>query len=117
MDTHRRLMIWREARCLIEDTYELTKALPHDERFTVTPQLRRAAWSVQNNIAEGHAKLGRRERRRFFDVSLGSLAEIDSMLGTLGRLYELDPELVAKIHEHRKRITAGIFAILRSPGR
>jgi four helix bundle protein len=89
MDTHRHLRVWRDARRLVSATYRLTKLLPADERYVVVPQLRRAAWSVQDNIAEGNAKLGRREMRRFFDASIGSLAEIDSMVITLPDLYSL----------------------------
>lgn len=113
MDNHRRLAVWHEAGDLILAVYHLADSLPNTERFVANVQLRRAAWSVQNNLAEGNAKFGPRERRRFFDIALGSLAEIDSMLGTLGRLYQLDGELVATIHGHRRQITAFLFALIR----
>lgn len=80
-------------------------------------QLRRAAWSVQNNIAEGSAKLGRRGMRRFFDISIGSLAEIDSMVVTLPRLYNVNGPLVVGIDWLRQSICRGLFGILRSCGR
>jgi len=38
---------------------------------------------VLNNLSEGNAKLGRAERRRFLDIAIGSLAEVDGMLGVL----------------------------------
>lgn len=59
MNLHRRLEVWNMAGELIRLVYQLTKSLPKDERFVATPQLRRAAWSIQNNIAEGNARLGR----------------------------------------------------------
>ena len=76
-------------------------------------QLRRAAWSVQNNIAEGYAKLGHRELRKFLDVSLGSLAEVDSMIAKLSTMYRLDSETVDKAESLRMHITSGIFQRLR----
>ncbi len=117
MDTHRRLPVWRLARQLVGSTYEFTRNLPRDERYLTVFQLRRAAWSVQNNIAEGNAKLGPREMRRFFDIALGSLAEIDSMVVTLPDVYTVDSQSAGAIDRLRQEITRGIFGILRSRGR
>lgn len=75
--------------------------------------MRRAAWSVPTNIAEGNAKRGRGELRRYLDCALGSLGEVDTWLAGLGDLYKLDGESVVEIEDLRRRITAGIFAVLR----
>ncbi len=105
------------ARELVLAVYRLTEDLPPQERYLATSQLRRAAWSVQNNIAEGNAKRGRPELRRFLDISIGSLAEIDSMIDTLPRIYELDCATLRSVDSLRKRINAGIFRMLKGPGR
>jgi four helix bundle protein len=110
---HRNLAVWKLAGRLIDVVYVITAALPPDERHVARPNLRRAAWSVQNNIAEGNAKLGRRELRRYLDVALGSLAEIDSVVAKLAEMYPLDPAMVAELERLRREITAGLFAMLR----
>jgi four helix bundle protein len=61
---------------------------PRQERFGLTIQVRRAALSVPANIAEGAAKRGSREFRRFLDIALGSLAELSYLL-RLSRDYGL----------------------------
>jgi four helix bundle protein len=109
--------VWQLASRLVDEVYRLTEALPPCERFVATPQVRRAAWSVLNNIAEGNAKLGRREMRRFFDIALGSLAEVDSMVAKLAGLYRLDSNTVQTVMELRREVNAGLFALLRSRGR
>jgi four helix bundle protein len=46
----------------------------------LTAQIRRAALSAPTNIAEGSAKRGRYEFRRYLDISLGSLSEVSYLL-------------------------------------
>ncbi len=94
--------------------YQIAAKLPRDERFVAAMQLMRAAWSVPNNVAEGNARRGARERRRFFDIALGSLAEVDSIIATLDDVYGLDSELIDRVEELRRRITAGLFGMMRN---
>jgi four helix bundle protein len=50
------------------------------ERFALVQQIRRAALSVHLNLAEGFSRKSGTERKRFFEVSRGSLIEIDAGL-------------------------------------
>jgi len=50
--------------------------------------MRRAAFSAAANIAEGAAKKGSREFRRYLDIALGSLSEL-TYFGLLARDLEL----------------------------
>jgi four helix bundle protein len=117
MDGHRKLPVWQDARRLVIEIYAITRALAQDERFVTVPQLRRAAWSVANNIAEGNARRGRAQLRQFLNCAIGSLGEIDSMITVLPDLYPLDTERVATIDRLRIDVTRGIFRLLRGPGR
>ena len=71
---------WKASHELALAIYRSTEAWPVTERYGVTAQTRRAALSVPTNIAEGSAKLGPREFRRYLDISLGSLSEISYLL-------------------------------------
>jgi four helix bundle protein len=117
MNRHRSLPVWQAARGLVVEIYRLTRGLPLEERFVVVAQLRRAAWSVANNIAEGNARRGRGELRQFLNVAIGSLAEVDGMVDTLSDLYPLDEQNLAAIEVLRQEITRGLFGILRRNGR
>jgi four helix bundle protein len=114
VNTHRKLVTWNAGRELVAVVYQIAAKLPRDERFVAAMQLMRAAWSVPNNVAEGNARRGARERRRFFDIALGSLAEVDSIIATLDDVYGLDSELIDRVEELRRRITAGLFGMMRN---
>jgi four helix bundle protein len=71
---YRRLTVWQKADELAFRVYSATREFPRDEAYGLTSQLRRAALSVPTNIAEGHARQGRKELKQFLRIALGSLA-------------------------------------------
>ncbi len=77
---YKKLEVWKRARKLVLETYKATDTFPNREMYGITSQLRRSAISVVANIAEGSAKKGSREYRRYLDIALGSLAELDCLL-------------------------------------
>src|SRR2546425_8063198 len=70
------LEIWKEVRKLRREIYALSKRLPPEERYVLLPQLRRAALSVTNNIAEGHGRFHYQENAQFLRLARGSLEEV-----------------------------------------
>jgi four helix bundle protein len=117
VNAHRQLPAWQLARELVSAVYRIAASLPPDERLIAIPHLKRAAWSVQNHIAEGSATRGRSERHRVFGVALVSLAEVDSMVSTLARIYAVDRAQRARVARLRRCIRAGLVALIGSGGR
>jgi four helix bundle protein len=76
MKPFERLEAWRSAHELVLLTYSVTRSFPREELYGLTSQARRAAFSVAANIAEGSAKRGPREFRRYLDIAVGSLSEL-----------------------------------------
>jgi len=56
--------------------------LPSEEKFNMVPQIRRAALSVKLNLAEGSTRRSEVERKRFLEISRGSVVELDAALET-----------------------------------
>jgi len=111
MDAHRHLVAWQRCRVLALKTYGVTESFPPSERFGLTSQLRRAAVSAAANIAEGYARYGRAELAHALSVSLGSLAEIDTLLEIANDLGYLTPEGYAELSAMRgeaSRVTFGL---------
>ena len=80
---HKNLEAYKMARVLIKECYLITAKLPTEERFSLVPQIRRAAISVKLNIAEGSSRKSLVERNRFYEISRGSAVEIDSAFETV----------------------------------
>ena len=74
------LGVWKRAMDLSVAVYEVSKSFPKSEIYGLTSQIRRASVSVSLNIAEGHTRGTQREFARFLDISIASLAEVESCL-------------------------------------
>ena len=69
------VVAWQKAHAFVLLTYKITRHFPEDEKFGLTSQFRRAAVSIEANIAEGYKKLSKADKLRFFNISQGSLEE------------------------------------------
>ena len=65
--------------------FNITKDLPRDYQYSVGDQLRRAALSIVNNIAEGSGKISKKEKAQFYRTSLNSARECIPMLTILDK--------------------------------
>ncbi|MBO7488805.1 MAG: four helix bundle protein [Bacteroidales bacterium] len=70
-----RVIAWRKAHEFVLLVYQISKHFPEDERFGLTSQLRRAAVSIEANIAEGYKKTSKADKLRFFNIAQVSLEE------------------------------------------
>ena len=70
------LYVYRLARDFGKSMTELARRLPTDERFNLSIQIRRAALSVTNNIAEGMGRYHYQENIQFCRQSRGSITEL-----------------------------------------
>lgn len=73
-----KLEVWQKAIAFADSVYSSTRGFPVDERFGLTNQMRRAAVSISSNIAEGSARVSRRDFARFVEIATGSLFEVVS---------------------------------------
>jgi four helix bundle protein len=76
----RDLIAWQKAMELVLDVYRATKALPKEEIYGLTSQMRRAAVSIPSNIAEGQGRKTPRDFKNFLSISLGSLKELETQI-------------------------------------
>ena len=110
---HQKLEVYRTSREFVKQCYKLTKSLPSDEKYGMVTQIRRAALSVHLNIAEASSRKSELERKRYFEISRGSVIEIDAALDVakdLLYLKNLDLQPLAKSMVECFKILCGLIS-------
>ncbi|HNQ21561.1 MAG TPA: four helix bundle protein [Phycisphaerae bacterium] len=87
------LPVWQAAMTLTERVYALTDARAFNRLRELRDQIRRAALSVSNNIAEGFERGTTAELLSFLYIARGSAGEVRSMLLFCERLPGLQAEM------------------------
>ena len=91
MRDYTKIDAWKLADDLTVAIYEKTRRFPREELYGLTGQLRRAAYSVPANIAEGSSRESKRDYLHFLYIARGSLSEAQYFVHLAGRLGYLSP--------------------------
>ena len=86
MRDYRKIEAWKLADDFTVAVYERTRAFPREELYGLTSQLRRAAYSVPANIAEGSSRESQRDYLHFLYIARGSLTEAQYFVHLARRL-------------------------------
>lgn len=112
------LQVWRKAHQLTLNVYRATEGFPRSELFGLTSQIRRAASSIEANLAEGCGRT-QAEFGRFIQIALGSNCEVECHLLVSRDLLLLSPEihrrLLEQVEEVRRMLNALLKTIRRAP--
>ncbi|MGJ8715752.1 four helix bundle protein [Maribacter stanieri] len=99
MRDFKKLEIWKNGITIVKHVYGLVQKLPSEEKFGLKSQLSRAAVSVPSNIAEGCSRNSEIEFKRFLEIALGSLFEVETQLIISKELKFLDSKDLKVIFE------------------
>jgi four helix bundle protein len=95
---HRGLNAWKHSIDLAVSVTQVTARFPHDERYGLSAQLRRAAVSVPANISEGSGHPSRAARRNYIYIARASLNEVETLLVIAERVGYLSFEEAQALH-------------------
>lgn len=100
----RKLIVWQRAHELTLLIYKASEKFPKHELFGLTSQIRRAAVSVESNIAEGYALGTTPNYLRHLNISVGSLAEVECQTEIAHDLNYLNDTNYNKITEKAREV-------------
>jgi four helix bundle protein len=107
------LEVYQAAREFRKAMYRVAKQLPDFEKFALASQIRRAAVSLTNNIAEGHGRFHFLEQIKFMLQSRGSLQELIDDLNVCEDEQYLLSELIHSLKENGWRVRQLIDGYVR----
>jgi four helix bundle protein len=107
------LLCWQEARDIGKEIYLICEYGKLAKDIDTKSQIKRAALSTMNNIAEGFGKHSSKEFIRYLDTSSNSASEVKSILYVLNDLSYLEPEKVEQLQNKTDRVRAQVLALIR----
>lgn len=108
------LAIYQKSRVLAKQVYEITRQgeFRYDTRFV--QQIRAAAGSISDNIAEGFERQGNKEFINFLYIAKGSCGEVRSQLNRALDVGFVDANTYNQMYNDCKKLSAGILNMIRS---
>ncbi len=109
------LKCWQSARELVKLVYMACEKGKLAKDFETRGQIKRAALSVMNNLAEGFGRKSNKEFIRFLDIAQSSSMEVKSITYALEDLNYLSIDIISEIRmqsEKTKSITLGLIRYL-----
>lgn len=116
MPPYRNLKAWEHAQRLAIECVKAARRFPDYEQDSLANQLRRAAYSIPINIAEGSARKGSREYKRFLDIASGSLAEVETILGIAKELGYIPTADYTRLDAQASEAGKTLYGLLRKIG-
>ena len=113
MPNHHTLKAWQHAERLAVECSKVAQGFPDFEQQRLADQLRRACYSIPLNIAEGSARKGTRDYRKFLDTAWGSLAEVQTALSMARDIGYLRAAEFGRLEALATEISKTLFGLLR----
>lgn len=86
---------------------------PPEEKYSLTSQLRRAAYSISANIAEGSGRASPADRAHFTNIAYCSASETISHLNLALQLLYISPEVYDEFRSAMEKIANKLNALYK----
>ena len=107
------LAIFQKARELSQKIFPVTNKDGFKSDFRFVQQIRAAAGSIMDNIAEGFERGGNKEFLNFLYIAKGSCGEVRSQLIRANDVGYLTPEEFDELYSECRKLSAGIMNFIK----
>ncbi len=107
------LAIFQKARELSQRIYPVTNKDDFKSDFRFVQQIRAAAGSIMDNIAEGFERGGNKEFLNFLYIAKGSCGEVRSQLIRANDVGYLTKEEYNEVYTECRKLSAGIMNFIK----
>ena len=114
MRDYRNILAWQKADDLTVAVYEATRTFPKEEVYALTSQIRRAAYSIPANIAEGASRNSQKDYLHFLYIARGSAAEVAYFIHHSHRLDYFKVEIYSRLAEQVDEASRVLTGLIRS---
>ena len=111
--TFENLEAYKAAREFRKEMYAVARRLPDAEKFGLASQVRRAAVSLTNNIAEGHGRYHYLDQIKFMLQARGSLEELIDDLNICDDEKYLPATEIQKLKQDGRRVSQLLGGYIR----
>jgi four helix bundle protein len=110
---YRKLRVWEKAHELTLEIYRQTEKFPFLERMALTQQIRRAAYSIPMNIAEGYGTIHKKQLINYLSIARGSSFEVSYQLLLAKDLNYWDEKTFIELNEKIIEIQKMLSGLIR----
>ena len=112
MQDYHQLKVWEVSHKFAVGIFRISRNFPKEELYGITSQVRRAAFSIPINIAEGCGRHTSKDFAHFLDMAMGSASEVEEELLILRDIEFLDMKTHAIQEENIKKIKKMIAKLI-----
>lgn len=119
MKDFKQLKIWHKGIEIVMEIYKISKLLPAEEKYGIVSQINRAAVSIPSNIAEGSSRESDKDYKRFLEIALGSVFEVNTQLIIIKKLNLVKEEQINRIFvllEEESKMISSFIKTLKAGG-
>jgi len=111
--SYRDLIVWQKSMLLVTDIYTISSHFPNGEIYGLTSQMRRSAVSIPSNIAEGYGRHSTNEYKRFLQIAVGSLFELQTQVEIAFNLKYIEQTIFIKTINLCVEIDKMLYTIIK----
>lgn len=112
VNSYRDLLVWQKAMIIVTEVYGISQAFPSSEMYGLISQIRRCAVSIPSNIAEGYGRNSTADYRRFLQIAVGSLFELQTQMEIAHNLNYITNDIFDTFFEKTKELDRMLLSLI-----